>query len=140
MLLNTLDACLGPRCMGGVLESLETRPPRPIPHRDREDTFDLAEGTTPRLPGNEHLILQSRVRPTVSPSVYLGVKRHAPVPSSSGKPWCSSTEYTLMQVVLELPSTPQLDRVPHLDRNHVLCVSAAPSPLQVESVGLKSLY
>ena len=45
-----------------------------------------------------------------------------------------------MQVFLELPSTPQVDGAPHLDRNHVLCISAAPSPVQVESVGLKSLY
>ena len=111
--------------MGGVLESLETRPPGPIPRRVRGDTLDLAEGTTPWLPGNKHLILQSSVHPTVSASVYLRSNTMLPLPAHLARPGAPAPTACFMQVFLELPSTPQLDGAPHLDRNHVLGISAA---------------
>lgn len=134
MLLNTLDASLGPRCIGGVLESLGTRPPRPIPHRDREDTLDLAEGTTPWLPGNEHLILQSSV---CSPSVYLGVKHHAPVSSSSGKSQCSSTDHTLHAGFSRVALHPTTRRSPPFGQKTCLAHLCSPEPCTGKKCGLK---
>ena len=137
MLLNTLDAGLGPRCIGGVLESLGTRPPRPIPHRDREDILDLAEGTTPWLPGNEHLILQSSVRPTVSPSVYLGVKHHAPISSSSGKSQCSSTDHTLHAGFSRVALHPTTRWSPPFGQKTCLTHLCSPEPCAGKKCGLK---
>lgn len=67
-----------------------------------------------------------------------GVKHHAPaLPAYLASPSAPAPTTCFMQVFLELPSTPQLDGAPHLDRNHVLRISAAPSPVQIV---LKSLY
>lgn len=51
--VNISGGCLAPECTG-VLESLEVKPPRPTPLRDRGDTEDLGEVIHPQLLGNEH--------------------------------------------------------------------------------------
>ena len=95
MLPNTPGACLTPRCIDGVLESLEARPPRPIPYTDRGDTEDPAEETPPRLPGNEHPVLNVQ-RPSHRFCLSVpGVNDHAPTRSPPGKALCSSTDQTL---------------------------------------------
>ena len=48
-----------------------------------------------------------------------------PLPAHLARPGAPAPTACFMQVFLELPSTPQLDGAPHLDRNHVLGISAA---------------
>lgn len=99
--------------------------------------MDLAEGTTPWLPGNEHLILQSSVRPTVSPSVYLGVKHHAPVPSSSGKPRCSSTDHMLHAGFSRVALHPTTRRSPPFGQKSCLTHLCSPEPCAGRKCRLK---
>lgn len=114
MLPNTPGACLTPRCTDGALESLEARPPRPIPHRDREDTGDLAEETPPRLPGNEHPLLNVQCSSHRFSLSVSGVNDHAPTRTAHLASPCAPAPTrhcttTHVQAFLEMPSTPQLD-------------------------------